>query len=75
MFMAGAYQPETSISSAIWPMLSPKEVAMSTFQVLAIMTAAGKPMEPLPVKLLLMEAGPSQSLVRTLPMESMLLVW
>ena len=68
MFMAGAYQPEVFISSAILPMLSPKARAMSLLQVAAIITPAGKPTEPTPVKLLLMEAGPSLSLVRTLPM-------
>ena len=36
--------------------------------------AAGKPTEPTPVKLLLMDAGPSQSLVRTLPMLSLSLI-
>ena len=67
MFIAGAYHPDTPISSAIFPMLWPKAVAMSLFHVLAIMTADGNPTEPVPVKLLLMEAGPSQSMVCTLP--------
>ena len=44
MFMAGAYQPETSISSAIWPMERPNSLARSTFQAAAITTPAGKPM-------------------------------
>ena len=70
MFIAGAYQPETSMSSAILPMEVPKSCARSVFQVAAIITAEGKPMEPCLVKLLLMEAGPSQSTACTLPMES-----
>ena len=57
MFIAGAYHPDTPISSAIFPMLSPNAVAMSLFHVLAIMTADGNPTEPVPVKLLLMDAG------------------
>ena len=69
MFMAGAYQPDTSISSAIWPMERPKLLARSVPQVAAITTPAGKPMEALPVKLLLMEAGPSQSICWVLPTE------
>ena len=70
MFIAGPYQPEVFISLAILPMLSPKEWARSLLQVMPMRVAAGKPTEPTPVKLLLMEAGPSQSLVRTLPMLS-----
>ena len=73
--MAGAYQPETFISSAICPMEEPNSFARSSFQVEAIITAAGKPMEPLPVKLLLMEAGPSQSICWVLPMELMATLW
>jgi hypothetical protein len=37
--------------------------------------AAGKPTEPTPVKKLLMEAGPSQSLVRTFSMLETAAVW
>ena len=67
MFIAGAYQPDTSISSAILPILSPNFKARFLFQVLAIITADGNPTEPIPVKLLLIEAGPSQSTVMIFP--------
>jgi len=70
VFVAGAYQPETSMSFAIRPIDSPNASAMSLFHVQAIITAAGNPIEPWPVKLLLIEAGPSQSYVITLPIES-----
>ena len=73
--MAGAYQPDTSISSAILPMLAPKSWARPVFQVAAMTTPAGKPMDALPVKLLLMEAGPSQSTCWVLPTDSTATLW
>ena len=44
--MAGAYQPDTPISSAMAPILLPKARARSSFHVAEIMTPEGKPIEP-----------------------------
>ena len=74
MFIAGAYHPDTPISSAILPMLCPNAFAISVLHVFAIITADGNPTEPVPVKLLLMDAGPSQSIVCTLLMLATLFV-
>ena len=52
MFIDGAYQPLTFISSAIDAMHSPYSCAISVFHVNASMTTAGSPIELTPVKLL-----------------------
>jgi len=65
--MAGAYQPDTCISFAIFPMLSPNECASSVLKVFASIIVAGRPIEPFFVKLLFIDEGPSQSTVCTFP--------
>ena len=67
-----------------WPVVEPDREVRGFQSVLVdlagrlglppFVTADGKPMEPAPVKLLLMEAGPSQSMVPSLPMELIALV-
>ena len=52
-------------------MHSPQACASSLFHVEATPTSIGNPIEPTPVKLLLIAAGPSKSSVATFPTESM----